>query len=69
MLFVLPELKMIYEKMLNKCSSSPTCGNAMCVPCEGTVMMRVGLSLTLTDNVSKPLKAAGEVISWWLAFE
>jgi hypothetical protein len=35
------------------------------VPCEGTVKMRVGLSLTLTVNVSKPLKAAGEETSWW----
>jgi len=44
---------------------SPAFGNANGVPCEGTVMMREGLSLTLTDNVSKPLKAAGEVMSWW----
>jgi hypothetical protein len=41
------------------------CINIMCVPCEGTVMMREGLSLTLTGSVSKPLKAAGEVTSWW----
>ncbi len=46
-------------------SSAPIAQMRMCVPCEGTVTMREGLSLTMTDIVSKPLKAAGEVMSWW----
>jgi hypothetical protein len=42
----------------------PNFGKTDGVPCEGTVKMRVGLSLTVTDTVSKPLKDAGEVTSW-----
>ena len=69
-MFVLPELKLIVNGvMTDAVRRAPIAQMHLCVPCEGTVMMRVGLSLTLTDNVSKPLKAAGEVISWWLAFE
>jgi len=44
-------------------SSAPMEQMLLCVPCEGTEMMRVGLSLTMTDIVSKPPKDAGEVMS------
>jgi hypothetical protein len=62
---VKPELKYNKEQMLRLYSSSPNNAKPYGVPCQGTVTMRVGLSLPLTDNGSKPLKAAGLVTNWW----